>query len=197
MLTTDEIPAHTHVIPYTVEGGSSAGVGYKLGKSESQSWHQTRTTGGGQAHNNIGPSLAVNIWHKTANGGKVVGQNGGGFSYSTEEQWTGEYWIDGKKIYQKTIVQSITSASSSIDISNLDSETAWLDERSSYIKMVLSNGTTIVSLPVNGFAKDNYSTYAEVIKSATGDTINCIVGSLLLANQLTAYYSLRYTKTTE
>ena len=24
------------------------------------------------------------------------------FQYSTEEQFTGEYWIDGKKIYQKS-----------------------------------------------------------------------------------------------
>ena len=26
------------------------------------------------------------------------------FQYSTEEQFTGEYWLDGKKIYTKTIV---------------------------------------------------------------------------------------------
>ena len=25
-------------------------------------------------------------------------------TYSTEEQWTGEYWIDGKKIYRKIII---------------------------------------------------------------------------------------------
>ena len=29
-----------------------------------------------------------------------------GFHYSTEEQWTGEYWIDGKKIYTKTFIGS-------------------------------------------------------------------------------------------
>ena len=27
------------------------------------------------------------------------------FKYSTDEQWTGEYWLDGKKIYTKTIYQ--------------------------------------------------------------------------------------------
>lgn len=31
----------------------------------------------------------------------------GGFTYSTSEQWTGEYWIDGKKIYTKTLRGSI------------------------------------------------------------------------------------------
>lgn len=25
------------------------------------------------------------------------------FKYSIEEQWTGEYWLDGKKIYSKVI----------------------------------------------------------------------------------------------
>lgn len=30
---------------------------------------------------------------------------GGGIDYSTTEQWTGLRWIDGKKIYQKTVVQ--------------------------------------------------------------------------------------------
>lgn len=29
------------------------------------------------------------------------------FTYSTEEQWTGEYWLDGKKIYTKTIQSTI------------------------------------------------------------------------------------------
>lgn len=27
---------------------------------------------------------------------------GHSFKYSTEEQWTGDYWIDGKKIYRRT-----------------------------------------------------------------------------------------------
>lgn len=33
----------------------------------------------------------------------LSGIAGGGISYSYEEQWTGKYWVDGKKIYQKTI----------------------------------------------------------------------------------------------
>ena len=28
------------------------------------------------------------------------------FKYSTDEQWTGEYWIDGKKIYCKVVYVS-------------------------------------------------------------------------------------------
>lgn len=29
--------------------------------------------------------------------------------YSTEEQFTGKYWIDSKKIYQKVIIKTITN----------------------------------------------------------------------------------------
>lgn len=29
--------------------------------------------------------------------------SGNGFTYSSAEQWTGEYWVNGKKIYQKTL----------------------------------------------------------------------------------------------
>ena len=35
----------------------------------------------------------------------------GGIDYSTEEQWTGLRWIDGKKIYQKTIVDTVPTTS--------------------------------------------------------------------------------------
>jgi hypothetical protein len=34
-------------------------------------------------------------------------------SYSTEEQFTGKYWLDGKKIYSKTIIYNHTANSSS------------------------------------------------------------------------------------
>ena len=32
-----------------------------------------------------------------------IASGGDGISYSDEEQWTGQFWIDGKKVYQKTI----------------------------------------------------------------------------------------------
>ena len=118
-------------------------------------------------------------------------------TYSTEEQWTGEYWIDGKKIYRKTIVQNIESSPLQINTNNLDAEIIWLDEQSSFVRMVLPNKTATVFLPVNGWARDSYTTYMEILKRSAGNTINCFVGSELLTNQLTAYCTLRYTKTTE
>lgn len=45
-------------------------------------------------------------------------------NYSTEEQYTGKHWIDGKKIYQKTFVGSIPNANTiytqDFDCSNVD-----------------------------------------------------------------------------
>lgn len=35
--------------------------------------------------------------------GNVVRRKDVYFKYSTDEQWTGEYWIDGKKIYCKVV----------------------------------------------------------------------------------------------
>ena len=45
-------------------------------------------------------------------------------NYSTEEQYTGKHWIDGKKIYQKTFIMDITQmnveSTQDFDCSNVD-----------------------------------------------------------------------------
>lgn len=53
--------------------------------------------------------------------GNVVRKKDVYFKYSTDEQWTGEYWIDGKKIYAKVIPVSGFSSTKNIShgISNL------------------------------------------------------------------------------
>lgn len=46
--------------------------------------------------------------------GKIyIKKKGVYFKYSANEQWTGEYWIDGKKIYTKTIYQKIGTSGDS------------------------------------------------------------------------------------
>ena len=42
------------------------------------------------------------------------------FQFSTEEQFTGEYWIDGKKIYTKTIVFSSVSLNQNIVVDTIN-----------------------------------------------------------------------------
>lgn len=36
------------------------------------------------------------------------------FKYSTEEQWTGDYWVDGKKIYTKTVAVDFNDGENTI-----------------------------------------------------------------------------------
>ena len=43
------------------------------------------------------------------------------FKFSTEEQWTGDYWIDGKKIYAK-VIQS-TKANLENDVNSIGIDT--------------------------------------------------------------------------
>lgn len=64
-LTVEEMPEHKHVMPYTVGNGASAGVGYKLGTSETQSWSTTLTTGAGKAHNNMPPYIVQTVHVKS------------------------------------------------------------------------------------------------------------------------------------
>ena len=57
----------------------------------------------------------IYLWQKVKNyvDGKVVS---GGFKYSTTEQWTGDYWIDGKKIYCKYIDATVATFKDQIQV---------------------------------------------------------------------------------
>ena len=65
-------------------------------------------------------------------------------TYSTEEQWTGEYWVDGKKIYKKTFTGGSLSAGTIILEQN--------DQISRIIKSEFSYSTlTSQFAPAGGF----------------------------------------------
>lgn len=69
-LTVDEIPNHQHVLWYPNEGGEqSAAIGYPEAGSKN-TWYaeasKTGGAGGGAAHNNMPPYLAVYVWKRTA-----------------------------------------------------------------------------------------------------------------------------------
>lgn len=86
----------------------------------------------------------------------VISASGGGakINYSTTEQDTGLTWIDGKHIYQKTIIETLTSAVSHFSLPNVDT----------YIKadaLLYNNGKTYTAdLPYwessNFFASKQY-----------------------------------------
>lgn len=69
-LTADEMPNHQHVLWYPNAGGEqSAAIGYPEAGSKN-TWYaeasKTGGAGGGAAHNNMPPYLAVYVWKRTA-----------------------------------------------------------------------------------------------------------------------------------
>lgn len=73
-LTTSEIPSHSHVALYGLDGaiddflgGSGADYGARPGSANATNYpYNTSSTGGGQPHNNMPPYLSVYIWKRTA-----------------------------------------------------------------------------------------------------------------------------------
>ena len=60
------------------------------------------------------------------------------FTYSTTEQWTGEYWVDGKKIYTRTFkLPTITTSpkETTTDLLVSDINRCWIDNSNSYLKL--------------------------------------------------------------
>lgn len=70
-LTTKQIPEHNHAIFYPNEGAGNdyAPIGYPNVGSKSTYWavgSYTGDIGGGEAHNNMPPYLAVYVWKRTS-----------------------------------------------------------------------------------------------------------------------------------
>ena len=114
-------------------------------------------------------------------------------SYSTDEQFTGKYWIDGKKIYKKTIAYTLiqTEENMSFPIPNLAKKI------NLYGSLVLLNG---VSFPVP---------YCFIERSMAFYEIYCYVESQVLHiipfSSAGSYFgigsvlevTIEYTKTTD
>ena len=71
VLTASEIPKHNHAIwyPNAGAGNDAAPIGYPNTGSKSTYWavgSYTGDIGGGEAHNNMPPYLAVYVWKRTA-----------------------------------------------------------------------------------------------------------------------------------
>ena len=72
-LTTDEMAPHTHESPDNAAGyyagwGSKSGDGWvtqSANRTDGGNW-KTKSTGGGQAHNNLPPSVCAYCWKRTA-----------------------------------------------------------------------------------------------------------------------------------
>lgn len=105
-------------------------------------------------------------------------------SYSTEEKATGEQWIDGSIIYEKTVncgaLPNTTSKTVAHGIANLSKVVE--------IKGYATNGTLYLPLP---FAGASASTGVSVYAGASDITIET---GMNRSNFTESYVTLRYTK---
>lgn len=117
-------------------------------------------------------------------------------TYSTSETWTGEYWIDGKKIYRKTVNYGYlpNNAYKTLRhyISNID--IIWIDASNSFIS-VNDNAKTATPFgnPINPSAPSPITT--AIATSVDSNNINIQTGRDL--SSWSAYVTLKYTKTTD
>ncbi len=133
------------------------------------------------------PSVAVPVTGLTLNLSQeaLAGIAGGGNSidYSFNEQWTGKYWIDGKKIYQKTVnygaVPNTVVKHVAHNIPNVQSFVS--------IYGIAASGTAFIDLPYGGV-----NTYAVAIG---GDAVNLHISTMRSWAGYTAFLTVQYTCT--
>lgn len=115
------------------------------------------------------------------------------FTYSTTEQWTGEYWIDGKKIYTRvfklpTITTSVVETATDIPISDVDR--CWIDNSNSYLKIKGSNNY----FPLGYYKSQSgwYETVVYILEKNGHIAFSCYRNSNTPIEE--GYATLRYTK---
>lgn len=112
--------------------------------------------------------------------------------YSTEEKFTGKYWIDGKKIYRKVINFTITSNQTNggfyVDITNLNAETMILSE--GYLGY--ANGVH----KLGSYANGNYYSLLQILRTSGVLSHLAIFASSNYIDK-PSYITLEYTKVSD
>lgn len=111
-------------------------------------------------------------------------------NYSTEEQYTGKYWIDGKKIYEKTIIlENLSTGKTNIELTGVDTlvakqSTFKRKDGSQYATNIQTNLSSGWSIYFNDFINGK---------------LELIVGTNFSGNYqiIKAFITVQYTKTTE
>lgn len=95
-----------------------------------------------------------------------------GFQYSTEEQWTGHYWLDGSKIYTKSFIydglgQTNGGVQIKTGLSSANIDEIWLDNSASFARI----NQDAIGIPINYVS---VSTYYRLAVSLIGVTTSSI-----------------------
>ena len=96
------------------------------------------------------------------------------FKYSTEEQFTGEYWIDGKKIYTKVIKE--TGVLSKAETSNIKHDIINLSEFVDY-DVFVQGDDGLYRLPVVYYSSVTSGTFYDMFARVNGNSIQIINNS--------------------
>lgn len=106
--------------------------------------------------------------------------------YSTEEQWTGEYWIDGKKIYRKVLTGNGNgSASINVSVEGVDT----LVEMSGFFS---DSAGANPGLPINAYGNSSLYAFTYFSRGSNRITISINGWKIYKYNLL-----VKYTKATE
>lgn len=112
-------------------------------------------------------------------------------TYSTTEQLTGEYWIDGKPIYRK--VFTFTDVSTNIDLSELNIK---IPIFVNYIASDTNSNWSIGTYPAQSISQ-----YDEYVKTGYYDSTQkqwvWQFGSVVRQKLVNGYFIIEYTKTTD
>lgn len=113
------------------------------------------------------------------------------FQYSTSEQFTGDYWLDGKKIYQKTIQWTSLAVGKSTIALNTPNILNIVDysviAKSGVSKLFYKFPSVYYDSGTSGTFYDTYFSLGENVITAFNSTS---------WNGYTFYATIRYTKTT-
>lgn len=120
------------------------------------------------------------------------------FQHSTSEQFTGKYWVDGKKIYTKTVKYDGNDATNinvnvNLGISASTVSEIWIDYHSSFAYFATDN----CSGPLFTVSKSGwYGVYAYLINLNTTGNIQINIQCNSNTNLNRCYITVYYTKTT-
>ena len=210
-LTVQEMPSHSHEAKFGDTAGSD-GSGYRYSNTSGKNRQIVQAEGGGQAHNNVQPSIVFNFIIKAFSivptPGNVTGESlpvgsemnfNGQISeipegweqiddpaeYSTTERIIGT-WIDGKPIYRKVIdcgnLPNATTKDTATGLTNVICQNI-------YGRAYNSVSGNTIPLPYNGTG-DGY-----IVISYNNNNARITTGSD--RSSWTGYIVVEYTKTTD